>query len=456
MTYADALAAIAAREKKGWRLGLDRMVEFLRQAGLADALGPERPRFIHVAGTNGKGSVTAFTEAILRAHGHRTGTFMSPFVYDVRERVQVDGEPISEAEFAAITASLLPFADALEDTELGGPTEFEFKTALGFAAWQRADVDAVALEVGLGGRLDSTNVVHPAATIVVSIGLDHMAILGDTEALIAAEKAGIFKPGVPAVRGWLSEEAAAVVDARAAEVGAPLLRYGEAFALEDGHRLCTDAFTELNGLALQPGIPGARQTLNAALAALAVRSGGFELDRSVTEQAIREARLLGRMEERTDPETGVRWILDGSHNAPAAGVLAQSLYLREHPEQLGRDLVDPDGLTAAVRAWMAAAPRFVMLSGMLTGHDPATFFAPLGPGAARVVLAPIDFFRARPPAEVAAEVPLPSERVTACETLAEAVALAQDKAQAAGLPLLVAGSFYLLGDLHRAGLLPPV
>src|SRR6185436_18334668 len=228
MTYDEALAYIASLAPRGWRLGLDRMQAFVDKIGMQDALGAEGgPQFIHVAGTNGKGSVTAYLQSILVEAGYKTGAFFSPFVYDPRERVQFGRELISKEDLAKLTEELIPIAESFSDTEFGGITEFEFKTALGFLYWKRKQCEWVALEVGLGGRLDATNVVTPKASIIVSIGLDHTNILGHTLAEIAYEKAGIIKPKVPVVVGQMPHEALEVIERAAAEREAPIWRYGK-------------------------------------------------------------------------------------------------------------------------------------------------------------------------------------------------------------------------------------
>ncbi|HEY0866603.1 MAG TPA: hypothetical protein VGE01_04465, partial [Fimbriimonas sp.] len=220
MTYPEALAYVSGLEPRGWRLGLDRMQAFIDRAGLSqnvgrppgtDPAGKPGARFIHVAGTNGKGSVTAFLQSMLVEHGYRTGAFFSPYVVDPRERVQFGRSLISESDFASVVAHLKPIAESFSETEFGGITEFEFKTAVGVEYWRRKRCEWVALEVGLGGRLDATNVVHPACSAIVSIGYDHTQILGDTLEKIAFEKAGIVKPETPLVVGDVPEPARRVI-----------------------------------------------------------------------------------------------------------------------------------------------------------------------------------------------------------------------------------------------------
>ena len=166
LSFQQAEKALARFKNRGWRLGVDRMEEFGRRLGLEAFLtGAERPLVIHVAGTNGKGSTVRLTQAILSANGLVTGASYSPFVETVRERSQIEGMMIPEEEFARITELLLAAGKGMEETEFGGPTEFEMKTAMGFLHWRDANVDAIVVETGLGGRLDATNVVMPDVSV---------------------------------------------------------------------------------------------------------------------------------------------------------------------------------------------------------------------------------------------------------------------------------------------------
>ena len=189
MTYEEALAYVDWLTQLGWQPGLERFAEFCKRLG-----NPQDGfRSIHVAGTNGKGSTTAMIAGILRHAGYRTGMYVSPYVYDIRERVQIDGRMIPEEDFTRLVEFMIPYAEELGGTEFGHPTEFEVKTALGFLYFAEQNVDFAVLEVGLGGRLDATNIVTPVVSVITSIGLDHTDRLGATISEIAFEKAGIVK-----------------------------------------------------------------------------------------------------------------------------------------------------------------------------------------------------------------------------------------------------------------------
>jgi dihydrofolate synthase / folylpolyglutamate synthase len=403
VTYPEALAYVAALPPRQYRGGVERMQAFLAQAGLDNFLGPQ-PAYFHVAGTNGKGSTTAYLQSILVEAGIRSGAFFSPYVYDPRERIQLGRDLIPEADFARLATELR--ALGREDI-----SEFEFKTALGFAFWKENAVDAVALEVGLGGRFDATNVVRSAATMVVSIGLDHVNILGDTYAEIAFQKAGIFKRGVPAIIGSLNPEAQATTESVALEVGAPLFRLGHEIILENN--AVTIHGTEIAGL--EPGIQGAMQRENMVLAVAAMVLTRTVTDPDILRRGVKHARIPGRFERRT--LRGLPCLLDGAHNGEASQVLREGLD-RAFPGQ-----------------------KFTLITGMVRGHDAGRFYSPLRDVIEQALFVPVPGPRGRDPQELAPGSGLPN--ATAYEHLPEAV----DAALRRGNPILVTGSFYLLGEI---------
>ncbi len=410
MTYAEALDYVASLSLRGWRLGLDRMEELVRRAGLNEELG--RPKHFHIAGTNGKGSVTAYIQSILIAAGHPTGGFFSPYVYDIRERIQMSGEPISAADFVSLVEKMKPFAESLDATEYGGVTEFEFKTAMGLAYWRDREAECVALEVGLGGRLDATNVVIPAASAIVSIGLDHTAILGETHAAIAGEKAGVLKLSKPAVIGDLPSEARDVVRQVAAERDVPLWEFGREFGVDAEGRV----FTPWRSLAIAPPIPGRHQLHNVAVAVATVERV-FELSDEVYREGVSTTRIPGRFERRFIQEKLV--ILDGAHNAESMQAFAETLGV-EFPAQ-----------------------KFAVVFGMLEGHDPGPVVQQIERIAAEVHLCPIDFRRTRQPEELASFFSVPTTRNPSSVA-------AFGRALEGEHPIAVTGSFYLVGEVGRS------
>lgn len=423
LTFEEAVAALSRLEKRGWRLGLDRMEEFVRRAGLADALGrgAEGPRYLHVAGTNGKGSVTAYLQSMLVEHGFRTGAFFSPYVYDLRERVQFDRDLISREDFARLVGELLAVGDSLASTPLGGVTEFELKTGLGFRYWKEKRAEWVALEVGLGGRLDATNVVSPSACCIVSVGRDHVQILGDTVEAIAREKAGIIKPNVPVVVGRLSSGPLREVLEIAEAARAPawvldreviLERQGEGWSVRTPLGLFTG---------LDHGIRGSMQPENMALAVATLSASRAPIDLDAVRKGVRGAFAPGRYQRAT--HRGARLILDGAHNEDAAKNLARSLEL--------------DGVRRG---------SVVLLTSMLQGHDVGEFYTPLHGWVSEVHVAPVDFFRARPVEELALEIGGVLGNAHPHATVSEAL---EASVRAAGEEriVLVTGSFYLVGEV---------
>jgi dihydrofolate synthase/folylpolyglutamate synthase len=420
LTYEQAQAYIASLAPRGWRLGLDRMQAFADRIGLQDALGaPGGPQFIHVAGTNGKGSVTAYLQSILVEAGYRTGAFFSPFVFDPRERVQLGREMISRDDLAALTEELQPVAESFSDTAFGGITEFEFKTALGFLYWKRKQCEWVALEVGLGGRLDATNVVTPKASVIVSIGLDHTSILGNTLEEIAYEKAGVIKPGVPVVVGKMPGEAMHVIERVAEEQGSPVWAYGREVHWYPCNEVHTPAGVHEN---LQPGIPGEMQAHNLALAVAAIDAVGLRPDKRALESGAQFAFAPGRFQTIEYRER--RFLLDGAHNPDAADVLVAGL----------RDVLRDQ--------------QVVLITNMVAGHEPQSFYREIAALVRSAHVVPIDFHRALPVQDTAQALKTMAP-TQAHSSIAEGIDAAV-KETADDDVILVTGSFYLVGEVGRA------
>ena len=331
--YAAVCERLFALKARGVSFGIDRMRAF------AAALGhPERAvPVLHVAGTNGKGSVTAMLSAILRAAGRRTGMYTSPHLVRLGERVQVDGLPLTEAEILAYVAELEPKAAEMERAQPGeAPSFFEFMTAMAFLQFARRGCEAAVIEVGLGGRLDATNIVTPEVCIITSIGLDHCELLGGTLAEIAAEKAGILKPGVPVVMGRLPAEAEAVVRRVAQERGAPLSSVRDIFG--------DDVETYP-----RPALEGDYQRMNAATATLAARvtAGKFGLTEAHIAAGLAGVSWPGRW-QRGRLADGRLIVLDASHNPEGAAVLDG--LLEKLVAETGRRPVVVTGVLGAARA----------------------------------------------------------------------------------------------------------
>lgn len=308
--YAAAVDYLINLKTRGFALGLERMRR------LAAAIGNPQNAVpcVHIAGTNGKGSVAAMLEAILRGAGWRTGLYTSPHLVRLGERVQVDRRVLGEEEIAAYVRELQPVVARLE-SEFGPdehPSYFEFMTALAFLHFARSRCDVACLEVGLGGRLDATNIVTPEVSAITSIGFDHCDVLGDTLADIAAEKGGIIKPGVPVVIGRLPREAEEVIreiaDAQNARVFSVTEVFGEA----------VERYPTTN-------LAGEYQRWNAATATLAARvlAPKWKLSDARIAAALERVDWAGRWQTRA--VGGRKVILDTSHNAEGAAVLDANL-----------------------------------------------------------------------------------------------------------------------------------
>ena len=316
MGYQASLDYLYSLQRFGIKLGLENTARLLERLG-----NPQHHlRIVHVAGTNGKGSTAAALTSILRQGGLRVGLYTSPHLHSFTERIQVDGLPISEPTVADLIEEIRPVAEEL------GTTFFEFATALALLCFQRNGVEWVVLEVGMGGRLDATNVVTPELSLLTPISLDHAAHLGDSLAAVAGEKAGIIKSQIPVVSARQSSAAKAVIRDTALALSAPLYCAGEDFSWQ-----FTDAGFSYRGLdlvldGLTPGLAGSHQQDNLSLALAAaelLKRQGLSLSTDAMRRGVSEVRWPGRLEWMDD-----RILLDGAHNPAGATVLAA--YLAEN------------------------------------------------------------------------------------------------------------------------------
>jgi dihydrofolate synthase/folylpolyglutamate synthase len=431
-TYAEALAAIEARGRFGIRLGLGRVRALLRAMG-----DPQRDvRGALVAGTNGKGSVIALAGSALRAAGYRVGETPKPHLVTYRERIVVDGRPIDAATFARLVDETIPAADRIA-RRLGPPTEFELLTAVMFRHFAEADLDLALVEVGLGGRLDATNVWDGGVAVLTNVGLDHTDRLGPTIAAIAREKAAIVKRGDLAVTG-AAGEALDILRRRCRRLGVPLTVASPGTIVG----WTRDALTvDLPGLgATDVGLRGRHQAANAAVAdamldALA-EAGIATVPADARRRGYATAVWAGRLELVTGPG-GREVLLDGAHNPDGASALATALDdLRPH--LAGGRATPPAPVTLI---WAAMADKDV--DGVLRAVAASPSLA-----GARIVCTAPDLPRAMPPADLAAHwrTVLPSAQVETAPSpeAAVALALAGQGAHAQG-PIVVGGSLYLVG-----------
>lgn len=406
-----------------------------RVAALMDLLGqPQRAMpVIQVAGTNGKGSTSIMIDYLLRAAGLRVGRFASPHLSDVRERISIDGEPISRERFVEVWEEIAPFVQMVDDQEHDGVamTFFEVITGMAYAAFADAPVDVAVMEVGLGGRWDATSVADPQVAVVCPIDLDHTHILGSTIREIAAEKAGIIKPGSVAVLAGQQPDAAQVLLARAVEVGARVKAEGPDFALLSRQQAVGGQVLRLeteSGPISDIYLPlhGEHMGRNAALAVAAVEAflGGKGLSGEVITEGLDAVEAPGRLElVRKAPPV----VIDTAHNAQAA---------RATIDTLGEafDFTPTIGVV-----------------GMMRDKDPEAVLAIFAEQMDQVVITQASGTpRALPVGELAeqAEQHWDSTRIHRASSVAEALDLAVMLADAAGTHsgVLVAGSLIVVGE----------
>lgn len=352
------LERISKRQASDPALGLKRIRR------LAELLGirTQSDKFLHVAGTKGKGSTCHMLEAVLRAHGFRTGLYTSPHLEDIRERIRIDGEPIAPADFLDVLNRTLDAAAVMQhDVPPDPPSYFEVLTAAGLLHFQRARVDFVVLETGLGGRLDSTNIVTPAVAVITRIAVDHADKLGHTIPKIAGEKAGIIKPGVPVVVAANSGEARDVFIARAAQNNSPLIVDGRDYRVR--HRKNSDSFDfrgryrSVKELALVS--PGSFQADNAgaAIAALEVLEEKelIRIDESILKKSLAKLRIPGRLESFS--VDGRQVVIDGAHNLIAINTAYREMLRHFRPTSV------------VTLAGMARNKRYRMMLRTITRHS---------------------------------------------------------------------------------------
>ncbi|HEX6940136.1 MAG TPA: folylpolyglutamate synthase/dihydrofolate synthase family protein [Longimicrobiales bacterium] len=419
LTYSELVRELFPRLTGGIRWGTEKTARLLAAAG-----DPHRRfRSVHIGGTNGKGSVSATIASVFRAAGRRTGLYTSPHLCTFRERIQVDGHPLPECALVDVARALWPLI------QLEEPSFFEATTAIAFHAFAEAGVAVAAVEVGLGGRLDATNVIEPEVAVITNIARDHAEYLGDTIAEIAWEKAGIIKAGVPAVTAERDPRALAVLRARAAEVGAPLYVLDPA-AIRDvrvdatGTRLVlrTEAWGELE---LHTPLIGEHQARNAAVAVSALERLPCDLrpDRDAVVRGVAAVRWPGRLQR--ERIGGQSWIFDAAHN--------------------------PAGVEALVGALRTLGPPrpVIVLAGILSDKDWPAMLAPLLDFADALVLTvPPTAPEHRRWDPTAAAASLRSDRVVGIHDFDRA--LADARARAGAGTVVVSGSFHTVGDALAA------
>ena len=330
-TYEEAAAYIEEIPKFTKKHTLEHTKTFLKRLG-----NPAADRkIVHVAGTNGKGSVCAYLQAILMAEGKRTGFFTSPHLVSVNERIRVDNIQIDNETFLKVFRKVLKIVRQMVEDGIEHPSYFEFLFGMGMTAFAETDVEYIILETGLGGRLDATNAIdNPALAIITSISLDHTAILGDTIEKIAGEKAGIIKPGVPVFFDGSSKKAAEVIKAKASELGASCREVTKnAYEIQEVHRKYI-AFSRRSAydkdVIFQVPMCGCYQAMNAELALEASEYllAGEEIHMDRWKEALAELHWEGRMER-----VGAHITVDGAHNPGAMEAFVESVKALDESER---------------------------------------------------------------------------------------------------------------------------
>ncbi len=419
---------LAQRTRFGMKFGLETIRALVAELG-----HPERAfATLLVSGTNGKGSVVSYVDAVLRASGRRTGRYTSPHLVRVNERLAVNGRDVSDHDLEIAVRSVRAAAERLvrRGALAAHPTFFEALTAAAFVHFRRKGVEVAVLEVGLGARLDATNAADPLASAIVSVALDHQVYLGRTLASIAREKAGVMRRGRPTVVGPLPATALQAVRARARETGARLVEAGRrSRVVVHGDRV--DVHTPRRSYTGVRPLPGAHQRDNLLVAVRLLeeaQAGGLDVDLDTVPAAVSAARWPGRLEWIDgDPPL----LLDGAHNPAGARALA---------------------------AHLAGRGPYVLLFAAMDDKDVVGLARPLFPRAAAVVLSRPRLPRALEPAEIAARVGDLGAEVHLQPSVSRALARARRRARAegAGVPVVVAGSLFLVGEVRgRLGRLSP-
>ena len=405
---------------------LDRMRLLLKKLGNPH----EQFKSVHIAGTKGKGSTCAMLASMLSATGLTVGIYTSPHLIDIRERIAINGEMISHADFARLVREIEPVAARVKPT----PTYFDVLTAIAFKYFAEKNVDIAVVETGLGGRLDSTNVITPEVTAITSLSMDHMAQLGSTISRIAEEKAGIFKAGVPAITVLQNPDAEAVLKRVAEKVGAPLditgktiefsYRFESSRMLGPHNRVClTTPSSKYEHLAVP--LLGEHQAINCGLALSIIdrlKSRGFAINDSKAMEGLAKTTIPGRMEMLSQTP---RVIADGAHNAASIDALMRGI--GQH--------IPYDSM--------------VVIFGCCADKDVTGMLERIAAGADKVIFTRVDNIRTADPAELSARyIEQYGKMAQVAPTLDTALAIANRAVTKEDL-ICITGSFYLVGEAKK-------
>ena len=415
MNVQEALAYISGVEFFGSKPGLERIGELLEKLG-----NPQQGlQFVHIAGTNGKGSCAAMTASVLKAAGYKTGLYTSPYLYRFNERMQINGKQIDDEVLAELVTRVKPAAEAMADH----PTEFELMTAVALLWYAQEKCDVVVLEVGLGGRFDATNIIAaPACAVIMNIGLDHTTVLGDTVEQIAFEKAGIIKNGCPVVLFQQSESVTNVVRERCEQEGSALVIPDFSQIHSEFDSLYGQSFT-YKGEAYALPLLGSHQLKNAATVLEVVnvlREKGWKLEQTDVEHGLYAVSWPGRFELLSDEPL---FVVDGGHNPQCAQTVAENL-LRYFPDK-----------------------RRILLLGILKDKDYGGLTDILDPVADEYICITPASVRALPAAELADHLKRYNKSVAVCDSIQDGVNLALDRSDEDSVVCAV-GSLYSVGEIR--------
>lgn len=416
MDYKESLDYINNSSWFGAKPGLERISELLEKLG-----SPQNGlKFIHIAGTNGKGSCAAMTAAVMKAAGYRTGLFTSPYLYSFNERMQINGKQIENDVLAEVMTRVCAVADGMDDH----PTAFEIMTAAGLLWFSAQKCDIVVLEVGLGGRFDATNVISsPEVAVIMNIGLDHTEILGDTLEKIALEKSGIIKPGCDCVLYNQSEEVEAVIKSVCSEAGAVLHISAGDETEPEFDSLDGQVFT-YKGNSYAIPLLGAHQRRNTAVVievAEVLRAKGWTIEQSELEHGLYSVFWPARFEVLSDDPY---FVLDGGHNPQCASTVVSNL------------------------ADYFPGVKHVMLVGVLKDKDYEKLFSILNLASDEFFCVTPDNPRALKAQDLADYLARFGKPVTVCDTIEDGVFSAADRAREIDGMVCAVGSLYIAGEIR--------
>jgi dihydrofolate synthase/folylpolyglutamate synthase len=428
MSYQKTIDYLFSLQKQGIKFGLSNSIR------LMELMGDPHRRFrsVHIAGTNGKGSTAAFLAGMLQAAGYRVGLYTSPHLVSFTERIRINNVPVTEAAVIRLAERVRSRYEGAAPGEDGplNPTFFEVTTAMAFSHFADERIDVAVVEAGMGGRLDSTNVITPLISVITNIELEHTEYLGTTLGQIAAEKAGIIKAGVPVVTGAAQPEVLSVIERKASAADAVVFRMPHDFCAEQVTAGKVQEFyyrgIDFHLPHVRIGMLGRHQVGNACLALAAVecicRAGHAVPEAAIRiglEQAVWEGRLE-RVAQRPDI------YLDGAHNPASARILAD-----------------------AVRELKQAYRQVIMIVGILKDKDHRGIIEQLAPLADRLIVTRPDYSRALDVETLAVEVGANCRDVATAGSVAEAIDLARREAHGDDM-VLVTGSLYTVGDARVA------